>query len=157
MVLYEEVKAHGHPNIRALHKTTFEITREEELSERGDCIIGVGADKGVSDLNPSFLEKLRRNDSILVIVLEANGVREHVLAHGSARLLLNSFDKIIVRKSDHIDGSTLAVRANKAAADLDRGLVSVLRKPSTVLYMRLYLITLYELEALAGKQSLDVY
>ena len=40
----EIVIARGHPNIRATHKTTLEVTKEKELSPRGDCIIGICAD-----------------------------------------------------------------------------------------------------------------
>ena len=36
--------ARGHENIRGVHKTTFEFTKEKELTLKGDCIIGVNAD-----------------------------------------------------------------------------------------------------------------
>ncbi|HIP58595.1 MAG TPA: DUF371 domain-containing protein, partial [Archaeoglobus profundus] len=36
----EVITAWGHPNITAKHRTTLEITKDEELSIRGDCIIG---------------------------------------------------------------------------------------------------------------------
>ena len=37
---------HGHPNILSFHKKSVEITRDGDLSRRGDCIIGVGSNKG---------------------------------------------------------------------------------------------------------------
>ena len=36
--------AYGHPNILGTHKTTFEFTKDNELTLNGDCIVGVKAD-----------------------------------------------------------------------------------------------------------------
>ncbi|TET15837.1 MAG: DUF371 domain-containing protein, partial [Candidatus Thorarchaeota archaeon] len=36
-----EFHAYGHPNVIGEHKTTLEITTEEELTAQGTCIIGV--------------------------------------------------------------------------------------------------------------------
>ena len=44
--LVEELFAQGHPNILGTHRMTFEITKEHELSRRGDCIIAVNDDQG---------------------------------------------------------------------------------------------------------------
>ena len=62
---YECVVAKGHRNIRALHPTTFELTKDEEVTERGDCIIGVGLDKAVADLDPHFKNVIRNDLSIV--------------------------------------------------------------------------------------------
>ena len=34
---------YGHENITARHKTTLEFTKDEDLSLKGDCIVGVKA------------------------------------------------------------------------------------------------------------------
>ncbi|RLF17024.1 MAG: DUF371 domain-containing protein, partial [Thermoprotei archaeon] len=39
MEIVEEIIAWGHPNIRALHRSTMEITKEPYVTPRGDCII----------------------------------------------------------------------------------------------------------------------
>ncbi|HIG98004.1 TPA: DUF371 domain-containing protein, partial [Candidatus Woesearchaeota archaeon] len=36
--------AHGHPNILATHRTTLEITKDSELTTRGNCVVAVAAD-----------------------------------------------------------------------------------------------------------------
>ena len=43
MIVNEYIEAKGHPNISAKNKKTFEITKENWLTERGDCIVAVGA------------------------------------------------------------------------------------------------------------------
>ena len=36
--------AFGHKNITANHKTTLEFTKENSVTKKGDCIIGVNSD-----------------------------------------------------------------------------------------------------------------
>ncbi|MEM2818033.1 MAG: DUF371 domain-containing protein, partial [Archaeoglobaceae archaeon] len=49
MIIFE-VSAFGHPNISAKHRTTLEVTKDNEISKRADCIIGVNANKSVSEI-----------------------------------------------------------------------------------------------------------
>jgi hypothetical protein len=121
------VKALGHPNILATHKTTIEIIEEDFLTREGDCIIGVRADKGLADLDEGFKELLRLGRKI-TITLECNGFKEVVRARGDPRLTFESPTSMIIRKSDYVCGRTLCVRADKAAADLDRRLIEELKK-----------------------------
>lgn len=41
------VRFMGHRNITAKHRTTLEITKDEEITRKADCIIGVRADKAI--------------------------------------------------------------------------------------------------------------
>lgn len=122
------VRFKGHANVRATHKTTFEITKDLELSLRGDCIIGVGADKALSDLNWSLKEVVKSKDSLIIMLIvdELEGY-DVVLGSGDPRLELSDERRLIVRKSSYIDSSTLAVRATKSAADLSRKLIDSLK------------------------------
>jgi len=135
--LTELIIAHGHKNVKATHKSTFEITKDEELSDRGDCIIAVSADKGLFDLKPEFKELLRIENARLTIVIDAGGVAEIVKAFGSPRLSLSHPTDIVVRKSDYICHRTLAVKADKAACDLSRVLVERLKNPKQVVKITL--------------------
>lgn len=137
MQLTELIIAHGHKNVKATHKSTFEITKDEELSDRGDCIIAVSADKGLFDLKPEFKELLRIENARLTIVIDAGGVAEIVKAFGSPRLSLSHPTDIVVRKSDYICHRTLAVKADKAACDLSRVLVERLKNPKQVVKITL--------------------
>ncbi|MEM1586606.1 MAG: DUF371 domain-containing protein [Candidatus Bathyarchaeia archaeon] len=125
----EEIEAFGDPLIKATHRTTFEITREEHLTERGDCIIAVGASKAARDLSERFKEAARRPNAKIVIIIEAGGVRETVRAYGSLNLTFTHLTDIVVRKSNYTCGRTVAIKADKAARDLSRELVENLRRP----------------------------
>src|SRR5579875_2197601 len=56
-VISDEIVFRGHENVRALHPTTIEITRDNAISMRADCVIGVGADKGCGDLNEMWVRR----------------------------------------------------------------------------------------------------
>ncbi|NAZ27378.1 MAG: DUF371 domain-containing protein [Thermogladius sp.] len=124
----ETIRARGHPNIKATHRTTIEVTREDYLTERGDCIIGVSADKAARDLSDSFKEIARRHDAVIVVRLLAGDLSEVILAEGHPGLVFGDGKRIIIRKSSFIEPATIGVRANKAAGDLNRDLVEYLRR-----------------------------
>ena len=125
--MIEEIVCRGHLNILSTHKTTIEITREAELSLEGDCIVGVGADKGMNELSEEFKAALRA-DCDLEILFECDGVTDTAHAQGSPGLILDHPTDMVIRKSSYICGRTLAVGADKAAADLKRELVEKLKK-----------------------------
>jgi hypothetical protein len=127
--LREIIIAHGHENVKATHETTLQITREANLSRKGDCILAVGADKAIVDLSPNFLEKLRSDEARLTILIQANGTVETVNAAGNARLILTHPTEIVVRKSGFINSRTLAIHANKSANEMSRELVTLLKNP----------------------------
>ena len=125
----EVIFGHGHENIQATHKTTLEFTKDTHLSKKGDCIIAVATDKALADLSAEFKEKLRKTQTKLTILIEANGIIEKVNAHGSQQLILTHPTDMVIRKSDYISNRTLAVHADKAAQDLSRNLVEKLKNP----------------------------
>ncbi len=127
MEIAETVSAFGHEQILATHKTTLEITKETQLSKRGDCIIAVSADKSMPELSPEFKEIMRRNHAEITILVEAGGVADIVNAFGSSKLILKHPTDMVVRKSSYICSRTLAIKADKAARDLSRQLVEKLR------------------------------
>ncbi len=154
-MIMEVIHARGHPSIRATHASTIEVTREEHLTERGDCIIGVAADKSPRDFSGSFKEALRRDDSILIVVFKVGDFSDFILAQGSSRLVVDDPVKLIIRRSLFVEPATVGIRANKAARDIDRGLVNALRNPGSLLEVRLYVIRLGEIESIyAGPRSI---
>lgn len=125
----ETIFAHGHRNIQATHKSTLEITKEKQLSKKGNCIIAVSADKAMTDLSPEFKESLRKKNVRIIMQIEAGDIVEPVNAFGSPRLILTDPADIVVRKSSYVCSRTLAIKADKAAWDLSRKLVERLRDP----------------------------
>lgn len=126
----EVIYACGHELIQSTHRTTFEFTKDETLTERGDCIVAVDADKGAADLSNDFKEYARRSDAGITITIETDHVKETVQARGDPRLSFTHPEDIVVRRSTYICGRTVAVDADKAASDLSRRLVKRLRNPS---------------------------
>lgn len=129
MELTETICAYGNKNIQATHKSTLEITKEAELSKKGDCIIAVSADKAMRDLSYKFKENLRREKAKITILIEAGNNMEMVKAFGSPQLTLTHPADIVVRKSNYICNRTMAIQADKAACDLSRKLVEKLKNP----------------------------
>ena len=129
MKITEIIWAYGHKNILSTHKTTFEITKEETLTRRGNCIIAVKATKGAADMHPRFRETAKMENTRLTITIEANGIEEIVRAHGSPQLTFTNPTDIVIRKSKYVCGRTVAIGADKAAWDLSRKFVEKLRDP----------------------------
>jgi len=129
MEFSEIIFAYGHENILATHRTTFEITKENQLSKRGNCAIAVSANKAIADLSYEFKENSRKEKAKMTILIEAGEVAEIVNAFGSPLSILTHPTDIVVRKSVYICTRTLAVRADKAACDLSRNLVEKLGNP----------------------------
>jgi hypothetical protein len=125
----ETIFATGHRNVKATHKSTFEITKEDSLSSNGDCVIAVSADRAPADLNTEFKRALCRKGSVLAILIEVGGVVEVVNALGSPHLILSHPSEMVITKSSYISDRTLAVQADKAARELSRKLVEKLRNP----------------------------
>jgi hypothetical protein len=117
------------------------ITKEENVGPRGDCIIAVKADRSVSEIDRS-LKRMLLSGSPIIITLRAGGQVEKVRARGHPSLALNHKSDIVVRKSCFICGRTLAIGADKAAADLSKKFVDALKNPATELVL--------EVEADAG-------
>ena len=124
--------AWGHPNVRARHRTTFEVTREDYLTPRGDCIIGVRSEAAAADL-PGWLREGLRRGLPAVVVLYSGGRLDAVAGWGDPRMTFSDRVRMVFRRSDYVGPETVMVRASKAAAHLDRGLVSALRGGSRLL------------------------
>lgn len=127
MKITEVIEAYGHQNVRSTHKTTFEITKEVDLTKHGDCIVAVNATKGAADLSPNFKEAARKENAKITVIIEIDGKIENVRASGNPRLSFTHPTDLVVRKSGYICGRTVAVRADKAASDFSRKIVEKMR------------------------------
>lgn len=134
MVKLDVIRAKGHPNIKASHRSTFEITKENFLTPRGDCIIGISADKGARDLDEGLKSLIRKDNSYVYIILYVGNLYQIVKAVGSSKLSISNDTKVIIRKSDYISDSTIAIKSNFAARDIDRRIVNILKNSNSELY-----------------------
>lgn len=117
-------KARGHVNVRATHRSTFEVTVDDYLTPRGDCIIGISSELSPATLPEWLKEVIASDDSVVVVILCSGGVCDSVIGRGSSRMTLTDSRRMVFRKSSYVGPETVMVNASKAAVDLRRDLVS---------------------------------
>ena len=117
-------------NVQSTNDRTIEITTEEWLTKRGDCIIGVSSNKSCFDLTDKVKNAIKRYDSEIEIKLVVEDEVDTIFAYGSPDLTLISNVSMVIRKSDYISDRTLAIRADKSARDISRDLIYKLREGS---------------------------
>ena len=110
---------YGHQNITSKHKTTLEFTKDRYLTLKGDCIVGIKADFSLLHLK-KFIKSLKNNKKIIIIIEILNNDNK-IIEKINAEINpdFNSEKDIVIRKSDFIDNRTLAIKADKAACDLN--------------------------------------
>ncbi|MBM3897408.1 MAG: DUF371 domain-containing protein [Thaumarchaeota archaeon] len=136
-MLREVIEFYGHPNVRAWHEKTIEVTKDSNLTLEGDCIVGVRASKGCSQLAEEVKSAL--NDGSLVkFEIEVGSQVFGFTARGSSELTFEDEHEIVIRKSDYVSPRTLAVRADKAACDVPRKIVEILKDKNTRGLLKIY-------------------
>ncbi|MGC8660906.1 MAG: DUF371 domain-containing protein [Nitrososphaeria archaeon] len=122
-----EIEFFGHKNVRALHKTTLEITKEENLTPKGDCIIGVGASAAVSDF-PAWLKSDIKDGKKLRFTIIVNKSEFSFEGYGSRFLSLSDPLELVIRKSEYISTRTAAIKSTVSAVDIPRELIKKLKE-----------------------------
>ena len=118
-----KIKAKGHENVLSLHKSTFEITKDKDLSLSGDCIIGLDIDKSMEDFPEEFKEKLANDDTKVIVELKTPNASDTIEGYGHHDLTLSHPTDMVCRKSTFVCSRTLMIKSNKAAIDLNRDLI----------------------------------
>lgn len=129
--MQEEIAFFGHPNVQSFHARTVEITKEEHLTLKGDCIIGVRATKACADLDPTVRNRLMKNDSHVTIEIVVGNDVYRITGSGDERLTLENPHDIVIRKTNFVCPRTLSVRCDRASSDIPRRMVQALKDPST--------------------------
>ena len=127
-MIKETIVCYGHENVKATHRSTLEITKEDYLTPRGDCIICIKASKALRDLDEKIKEALKSGKKVKIRII-VDGIVDELEAFGDSRLSFESDFSMVIRKSDYVDGRTLAIKANKAAKDIKRELIEKLKNP----------------------------
>ncbi len=119
------VTASGHPAIRGTHTKTIEVVEEADLSARGTCIIGVGA-----EVDPLAIQGLRGS---VEFRFRVGDIAEHVrgLVHPGWTLA----EPLIWRTWSQPQGRSLAFAVDKGAAQFSRDLIGALQDPASVLWV----------------------
>jgi hypothetical protein len=133
------ITARGHPALRGTHRTTLEMTKEDHLTARGDCIVGVAADAGCADF-PAGLKAAIRAGKTIRVRLVAGSKTEEFTGQGHPDLVLTNPTDIVFRTSSFTCPRTALINCTKAAQNLDRTLISLLKNPTQQLRITLEVV-----------------
>lgn len=126
-MVQDEVTFFGHPNVQSLHGKTVEITKDEHLTLRGDCIIGIKASKGCADLDEALKRRLCTSGSVVKIEIMVGPESFVINGMGDERLSLKNPHDIVIRKTNFACPRTMSVRCDKASSDVPRSMVRMLQ------------------------------
>ncbi len=117
------LRARGHPNVSARHRTTLEVTVDPQIGKTADCIIGVSSSDSVSTIPEEIKRAIRDPSARIRLVLRTENGFDEVRGYGHPDLTLDHPTDIVCRRSSYICGRTLMIGADKAACDLSEELV----------------------------------
>lgn len=132
-------RCYGHTNITALHKSTLEFTTESDLTQKGDCIVGVKASTNLKSLPKNIQTLIRKNDTKIKVILKVNEFSDEIQGRGHPDLNLSDENAIIIRTSNYICPRTLMINANKAAKDILMEIRNLMKDSKTVMDVTLQL------------------
>ena len=125
-MILDEIYAYGHKNILCTHSTTIELTKDNYLTTKGNCILGVRASKACISLSSTLKEKIKQGKKIKVSIILNDNV-DIFYGYGDPRLTLLSNNEIVFRKSNYICDRTILIRCTKSSIDLNRNLIKTLK------------------------------
>lgn len=133
----EEIVFRGHKNILGTHYNTLEITMDEEISKRADCIIGVRANKACWQLG-SKSKTLIQKSGLIDFELIVQGETFNFAGRGHEGLELTDAHELVLRKSSYISPRTAALCCSAAAYDIPRQMIRLLQNPDTIGILRMH-------------------
>ncbi len=140
LTFQEKFEANGHKNVRGTHKTTLEFTKDTDLSKNGDCIIGIRSQRSCLNLSGNTKTALHSGNKFLVRIA-VNHLVDEFIGYGNPKLLLSNKEDMVFRKSNFICDRTIMISCTKAAKDIDRNLINLLKYPETKITVEIYSIT----------------
>ncbi len=130
-------KAYGHPNIKSEHKTTLMITRDTYLTPRGDCIVAIKAESGLTDLDERVVSAAKNEGANIILTLKVRDEEFKVAGKGHPDLTFKDPNDMVVRKSNFIDDRTIMINADKAACDIPLNMVKLLKDMNSTVSIRI--------------------
>ena len=122
MTILEEIDAYGHENILCTHTTTIEITKENHLTKKGNCILGICASKACFDLNSELKKNLQKKKKFKISI-KVDDLIDCFYGYGSIDLVLLDKNDMVFRKSNYICERTVLINCTKSSNELNRDLV----------------------------------
>ena len=129
--------AFGHPRILSTHPTTIEITRSQNLTIRGDCVIGVKSSRGLGDFPDEIKRLLSNNSGRGRLEMRVRDQVVSIEGRGAKGLRFMDLNEIVVRRSGFVSERTLMVYSDKAALDIPRQMIKLLVEPGEKIWFEL--------------------
>ena len=126
-----EIPFTGHKHVLSLHEKTLEITKDDDLTPQGDCIVGVSANISCVDLPEKMKKKIQNPKTKITFSIRAENKKFTVQGNGSEKLSLKHTKDIVLRKSGFTCSRTIAINCDKASSDIPRDFVKILQNPKT--------------------------
>lgn len=128
IMVQDEIIFYGHHNVLCNHKRTIEVTKDNYLTMKGDCIIGINANKGCYDLNEKLKRNLKKNETFIKfeIVVESENYEFH--GYGNDKLTLLNKHELVLRKTEFTCNRTAAIKCNGASSDVPPDMVRLLQQ-----------------------------
>ncbi len=117
-------QAKGHNLIKGSHKNTLEFTKENYLTESGDCIIGVN-----SNFNLKKLKEFVKNNKKARIILKTNKLEEELTCEINKNF--QDDKELVIRKSNFLSERTFGIQASKSSKDLSRNFIKQLKNSNS--------------------------
>ncbi|MFW6384322.1 MAG: DUF371 domain-containing protein, partial [Halodesulfurarchaeum sp.] len=109
MTNVERLTATGHGNVSGTHTSTFEVTTEDFLTEAGDCILGIEADRAPADFSEAFVAAARDGSATITARLQAAGLNVEITGRGDPDLTFEDPVSMVGRTSEYVDDRTIMV------------------------------------------------
>ncbi len=136
-LLLDELYAMGHANVLGTHRSTMEITTEDFLTPRGNCIIATNCPKAVNNFSPELKNAIQSGKKIKVR-LSAGPYEDIFYGYGDKSLKLSDTTSMVFRLSDFISERTALINCSKNAAEINRDLIIYLQDPKNRLTIRFF-------------------
>src|SRR5688500_1241583 len=127
----EEVKFSGHPNVRATHARTIEITKDNYLTKGGNCIVGINANKSCIDIHPKLRTLITKDNISINFKIIVGTLSFEINGFGNSKLTLSNQHDIVMRTSNYMSNRTVSIKCNKAAVHIPRDMINLLQDTKT--------------------------
>ena len=126
-----EIPFTGHKHVLSLHEKTLEITKDDDLTPQGDCIVGINSNISCLDLPDKIKKKIQNPKTVIKFTIKIGKNSFKIQGFGSQKLTLKHVSDIVLRKSAFTCSRTIAINCDKASSDMPRGMVRLLQDPQT--------------------------
>ncbi|MEJ2251984.1 MAG: DUF371 domain-containing protein [Candidatus Lokiarchaeota archaeon] len=121
-MIIEKIYAFGHENITCNHNSTIEITKDNYLTLKGTCILGIKSSKSCQDLNEKTKQYIKAGKKFKVSLI-SGPFKDTFYGFGHKKLKLTHKNDMVFRKSNYLCNRTVLIRCSKSAQDLNRDLI----------------------------------